>query len=289
MANFLVGTSGGLYRDDGSLLDERPVTHLAAGPGGVWGVLEQHVVARWQDGWKDVASLSEHRARCVLPDGEGALVGTSEARLFRVDEHTIVPVASFDEVAGRDDWYTPWGGPPDTRSLARSDTALIAGVHVGGVVRSTDGQHWEPTAMDIDADVHQVAARGTRLLAATAFGLAVSDDGGDTWAFHTDGLHATYCRAVSDAGRIVLVSASRGHTGTDAALYRWPGSGPLVRCADGLPMWFGDNVDSHCLAAAGHDIALGTHDGRVFRSDDAGETWYTGPSDLPAIAAVVAS
>jgi hypothetical protein len=286
VATFLFGTSGGLYRSDGSLLDHRPVTHLAAGAAGPWGVLEDRDMATWDgERWMPVASLTDHRPRCVLPLDDGALAGAADARLYRVDARLAGSVASFDAVPTRADWYTPWGGPPDTRSLSRGPAGTYANVHVGGILRSDDDERWSPTAIDIDADVHQVLVDGDRVLAATAFGLAESPDRGATWAFHADGLHATYCRAVAVAGDAVLVSASRGHAGADAALYRWAG-GAFERAREGLPAWFDDNIDTHCLAAEGTLAAAGTRDGRLFVSEDGGWSWTEAASGLPAVRAV---
>jgi hypothetical protein len=155
-------------------------------------------------------------------------------------------------------------------------------------VRSLDGGgSWEPT-IDIDSDVHQVSAIGERpgeVRAATALGLAVSRDSGDTWTFQEDGLHGSYCRAVAISAETVLVSASEGHRGRRAAVYRTglDGSGPFVKCADGLPEWFGSNIDSHCLAALGSAVAFGTDDGEVFLSEDSGGTWTPAASGLPPV------
>ncbi|MGH2725260.1 MAG: WD40/YVTN/BNR-like repeat-containing protein [Actinomycetota bacterium] len=272
---------------------EGPVTALAAGPDGLWAIVSDDAVWRSAgEQWRPVAEVRNHRARCVLPVEEGALVGTSEAHLFLVRDGTIGPVAAFDEAPGRDDWYTPWGGPPDTRSLARGgDGALYANVHVGGILRSSDGgDGWEAT-IDIDADVHQVVTHPDHprvVLAACARGLAGSEDGGATWVVETQGLHATYCRAVAVAGESVLVTASTGPFTDRAAVYRVPFAGlpGFERCTNGLPEWFGSNIDSHCLAAAGGLAALGTEDGSVFRSDDEGRTWEMAAEGLPPVRAV---
>jgi hypothetical protein len=55
---------------------------------------------------------------------------------------------------------------------------------------------------------------------------------------------------------------------------------------DGLPEWFGGNIDSHCLAASGTDVVLGSPDGSVFVSSDAGNSWQEVTSGLPPISAV---
>jgi hypothetical protein len=93
---------------------------------------------------------------------------------------------------------------------------------------------------------------------------------------------------VAVSGDTVLVSASTGPGGRRAALYRMrlDGGAPFERCRDGLPSWFGDNVDTGCLAAAGPVVVFGTEDGRVFRSLDAGERWEILVKGLPPVTCV---
>jgi hypothetical protein len=93
---------------------------------------------------------------------------------------------------------------------------------------------------------------------------------------------------VAVSGDTVLVSASTGPGGRRAALYRMrlDGGAPFERCRDGLPSWFGDNVDTGCLAAAGPVVVCGTEDGRVFRSLDAGERWEILVKGLPPVSCV---
>jgi hypothetical protein len=212
-------------------------------------------------------------------------VGTSEAHLFLVDAQGAELVEGFETVEGRGDWFTPWGGPPDVRSLSEAGGRIHANVHVGGIVRSTDRRSWQPT-IDIHSDVHEVlAVEGSdRVLAATAWGLAQSDDAGDSWGFEEDGLHATYCRAVAACDETVLMSASLGPRGGRAAVYRRPASGgPFEKCEHGLPEWFADNIDTGCLAAASSSAVFGTRDGDVFVSENAGETWAQVSSGLSPV------
>lgn len=296
-AGVLVGTVEGLHRvGDGSgdgraggrsALAGHRVTALAGGKGDWLALLDGRSLLRG-DGrdWEELATLDGRSATCVVAVPGGALVGTAEAHLVRVasDGATEI-VAGFEEAEGRDGWYTPWGGPPDTRSLARApDGTLFANVHVGGILRSTDGgETWVPT-IDVDADVHQVVAPGGAVLAASAWGLGESADGGVTWDLVTDGLHATYLRAVARAGDDVLVSASTGPGGERSAVYRRAGgTGPLERCRDGLPEWLAGNVDTGWLAADGSDAAFATADGTVYASSDAGRTWDVLARGLPKV------
>ena len=230
------------------------------------------------DGWKQIAT-TELEAQCVALHSSGLLVGTSQAHLLRLRNGGLEPVTSFEDAGGRDTWYTPWGGPPDTRSISiDGEGTVYVNVHVGGVLRSSDdGKTWEPT-MDIDMDVHQVLADPSRaglVFAASARGLGITEDGGRSWTFVTDGLHRTYCRAVALCEDSVLVSASSGPRGGQAGIYRRTIGGPggFERCRVGLPEWFQGNIDTFCLAAQGETAAFGTEEGRIYVSEDQGRTW----------------
>jgi len=297
MTVIVVGSASGVdVIDDAASgnLTGRPCRALAVEGMHLWAVVDDGTIMRGSTNgdWTSVAAIEGRRARCLLPYGGALFVGTDEAHLLRVVDGSVEPVVSFDDVEGREKWYTPWGGPPDTRSISASHGAIYANVHVGGIVRSTDGgETWEPT-IDIDADVHQVLAHPDSaglVLASTAWGLARSDNGGGDWSFQDEGLHAPYSRAVAVAGDTLLVSASTGPRGGRAALYRRPlgGEGPFERCTEGLPEWFAGNIDTHCLLASGGTAAFGTEDGDVFRSEDEGRTWEKAASGLSSIRAVV--
>ena len=163
---------------------------------------------------------------------------------------------------------------------------MFANVHVGGILRAADPEGvWEPT-IDVDADVHQVVADpGTvgHVVAATALGLAESSDAGRTWRFSTEGLHAPYARAVALDGDVLFLSASTGPRGGRAAVYRRePGQDVFGKCEGGLPDWFGQNIDSHRLAAAGGTVVFGTEEGEVFLSEDGGVSWEMAAEGLGA-------
>jgi photosystem II stability/assembly factor-like uncharacterized protein len=197
----------------------------------------------------------------------------------QVVENSLQPIGSFEQADGREEWYTPWGGLPDVRSLAVGTSGeRYVNIHVGGILRSNDeGHSWQPT-LDIHADVHEVRTVGDRpglVLAATAQGLALSNDGGESWEFDQANLHATYARAVAVSGDTILMSVSLGPSGARAALYRrqLDQPGTFVKCDQGLPEWFADNINTGCLAALGSVAAFGTQDGQIFCSKDAGLTW----------------
>lgn len=303
MRRIVVGTVKGLFeveagasgaRADGGPLADREVTALSGDAGVLWALADGRSVLRSdRDGaWEEVADAGPFELTCLLPTSAGLLVGAGHARLLRLESGSLEPVASFDEVTGRETWYTPWGGPPAVRSLAQDRAGrLHVNVHVGGIPCSADGgRTWHPT-IDVDADVHQVLAHPSTeglVLAATAMGLAVSEDGGGRWHFERGGMHAHYCRAVAVSAGTVLVTASTGPWGGHAAVYRAPldAVSQLERCAAGLPEWFDANVDSGCLAADGATVAFGTADGSLFESEDSGATWAEIAAGLPQVRAV---
>jgi len=243
--------------------------------------------------WSLVAPVPAKRTgTCVAITPLGVLMGTARAHLLRLTGGELVRVPAFDNADGRNTWYTPWGAPADVRSISAAATGpVFVNVHVGGVLRSAEGgERWQPT-LDIEEDVHQVlapAARPDVVLVAAFAGFGRSDDGGETWRWDNEGMHAHYCRAVALAGDTVLVSASAGHHGRRAAVYRrrLDERGSFERCREGLPEWFSDNVDTGCLAASGNTVVLGTEEGTVFRSSDAGLHWETVAKGLAPIRGV---
>jgi hypothetical protein len=264
-----VGTADGLL--------EPPHGVTVKGPTRVFGdaaLCADGRVLWYRDGaWTELAAAPD--LLCAVDAPGGLLVGTEGAHLSRVGADGLARLESFETVAGRDEWYTPWGGAPETRSLTRTeDNVLLASVHVGGIPRSDDGgRSWHPT-IDIEADVHQVRAAPDRaglVVAAAAVGLCRSDDGGRTWRVFAEGLHATYCRAVALAGDTVIVSASEGPRGRQSALYRrgLRSGSRFERTSD----WVEGNVDTHALDALGDRVVFGTRAGVVWESTDAGTTW----------------
>jgi hypothetical protein len=228
MATIWVATTDGLHRIGGPASDlelpGRSVSFMAQAGPEMRAILDDHEIWGRSEGgdWAQIATLPRLRANC-LAFTDRWLVGSGEAHLFEIESGATVAMERFDSAPGRDAWYTPWGGPPDTRSIAEWDEHVYVNVHVGGIQRTADaGDSWAPS-IDIDADVHQVTtAEGGLVLAACADGLAVSADHGDSWEERTDGLERRYARGVTVVGDTVLLSTSRGPRGGEAAVYRAP-------------------------------------------------------------------
>jgi len=294
VATILAATREGLHTLGGASeeveLPGRSVTFLATAGSEVCAIVDGTEIWRRTDGgWTQVTAMPDLRATS-LAYTDRWLVGTSEAHLYELTEGTLTRLDAFDRITGRDRWYTPWGGPPDTRSFSEWDEHVYVNVHVGGIAHTDDaGATWSPT-IDIDADVHQVTTTEGKVHAACAGGLASSVDHGATWSWRTDGLEHRYARAVTVWGDTVLVSTSRGPRGGEAAVYRAPiAGGAFERCRAGLPAWFDDNIDSHCLDAPpdGPLAAFGTAGGKIYRTTDEGAMWDLVAEGLPPVQRVL--
>ena len=297
MPEILAGTRDGLHRFDssGKLLKVehvgREVTTLAPEGWELWAILDGKEVVHTAavDWWFHVTNLHGVTGGCIPDTRAGVILGTSDAHLYRIAGKGVERVRSFARAPGRSTWFTPWGGPPDTRSITEDGDTVYVNVHVGGVLRSSDhGESWQPT-IDIAADIHRVTTGHGRVYAAGAHGLNVSRDRGDTWTLSVEGLRASYCRAVTVCGDTVLLSASDGPRGDHSAIYRSDVEGrSFERSTQSVPEWFEKNIDSLCLDAFpdGSLAAFGTEDGRLFASADQGRSWSQVANGLPEVTRV---
>lgn len=242
---------------------------------------------RGASGWTELASAPGILSAVDAPGG--LIIGTEGAHLLQLGPDGFTSLDGFDRTPGREEWYTPWGGPPEVRSLAlTADNVLFANVHVGGIARSDDGgRSWSPT-VDIHDDVHQVrtaAGQPEVVVAAAGVGLLISADCGITWRTHARGLHATYCRAVAVLDDAILISASEGPRGRQSAIYR-TNRGATERF-DRVSDWIDGNIDSHALDGTGTVAAFGTPRGDVYESVNSGARWRRARSGLPAVTSLI--
>lgn len=266
----LVATSEGTQGIKG-----RDVNGLAVDGGGqVWAIVEAREVWQRSAGgeWSAVALWEGPDLTCLSAGSPQLLVGTVGAHVLHLVDRQLVIDEGFDEMPERKTWYTPWGAPPDTRSVASAGDLGLVNIHVGGVARQEGPGPWR-ALVDIDVDVHQIviAPDGSFLVATGAAGFGRSADGGQTWRWDHAGLHGSYCRAVAVAGDHVLLSASTGPFRTQGAIYRRTlgDEGPWRRVTDLVK----GNIDSFWLAAADDEAAWVSEDGDLWQSGDAGQTW----------------
>jgi hypothetical protein len=261
-------------------------------------VVSGHEVWTKIEGKWELLASSDIRLNCLAWTREGTLLaGTAEARLGWVSAGGVELITSFDAVPERKYWNTPWGGPPDTRSIAVSaDGTLYANIHVGWVVRSLDmGESWECIRDGLEKDVHQVAVNpdnpGT-VFTATANGFHISRDHGDRFVRKTGNMPYLYQRACAvfpDSG-IYLVSTSRGpHGQADALLYRSVDSGENWELSEGLPEKIRNNIDTYQVIILNKSEAVAIiEDSLVYFSGDTGKSWTKLSGNFPRLYTAIA-
>ncbi len=295
MSTIMLGTQRGIrVVGEGSNwadpLDDVDVTALARDGDTLWAITDGHQLTRVTPGSSEGVAHIDPTPTCLLVRDGIVWVGTDEAHLFQfeLERPALHELTSFEAAPSRAEWYTPWGGPADTRSLAAGNGRVYVNVHVGGIlITDDDGATWRAT-LDLHTDVHQVSVDddGTVWAATGASALGESRDGGASWTFHHAGLHGTYLRCAVPTGDGVLVTASSGPHAHDGAVYRFDGD--RFHACNGVPDRFAGNLDTGSLAASGKLAALAGVDGRLYVSEDAGRSWTVAATDLPPVRAVVA-
>jgi photosystem II stability/assembly factor-like uncharacterized protein len=174
---------------------------------------------------------------------------------------------------------------------------VLAGIELGGLMRTSDGgATWEDHRPGAQRDVHSLAWHPTehgRAYEAAGGGSAWSRDNGETWEPADAGRdrHYTWALAVDppepDSWFVSASTgpfAAHGARPAEAALYRWRGSGPweeldlgLERPLDTMP---------YALASTDDGLVTALRDGRLFGSDDQGDSWR--PLETDGLTKVVA-
>jgi len=161
--SLLVGTGEGLYEfgaRERSDFRGHEITALAGDGCCWWALVDGRTVWRSPgDGsWKELAALQDDSGTCLAVTPAGLLVGTAGAHLLHLTGGRFIQVEAFEQVEGREEWYTPWGDPPwfgsniDTFCLAASGTTAAFGTEEGLLFLSPDaGTSWETVAKDLRA------------------------------------------------------------------------------------------------------------------------------------------
>jgi photosystem II stability/assembly factor-like uncharacterized protein len=180
------------------------------------------------------------------------------------------------------------GRPLGIRSMSAAcdGTVLLVNVHVGGIPRSADGGlTWQPT-IEVNCDVHQVAAHATQpdvAVAASAAGVCLSRDAGATWSVDRRGLHAYHCSAVALGRNDLFISAAAGQFAEQSVVYRRPldGTDALQPLEGGIPKWLDGIVDTDCIATRDSTVALIDNSGSLYVSHDDGVSWSASFDRVP--------
>ena len=273
------------------------------GAGGAYAVVDSGELWSYAPagGWRRLAS-SELPLRCCVAAAGRLYVGTDDARVLALEGEVLRPLDGLQATAGHETWYAGaalvngvlMGPPLGIRSISATcdGRVLLANVHVGGIPRSLDGgASWRPT-LDIDLDVHEVSAHPSRpelVAAASAQGLCISRDGGESWSVTTHGLHAGYCSAVALTEDTLYVAASTDHFAAEGAVYRRriDSDGPLDRVGGGLPAWLAGIADTYCISARGDHLVIVDRSGALYGSQNQGSSWSLWEQGLPSPSGVL--
>ena len=256
-------------------------------------IVDKHEVWTFDSGeWRRITA-TEIKLNCICwTSDRRLLVGTESARLAWLSDGDLKFIDSFDEVPERNLWKTPWGGPPDVRSLAVSkDGTIYANVHVGWIVRSRDGgKTWKNLREGLDMDVHQVAAHPSNpaiVFAATAEGFYLSKDYGETFTHQSNGMPYCYQRACAcfPDRDVYLLSTSRGpHGYAEACLYRSEDEGIHWKLVNGLPEKISNNINtSQIIIVSDGNALVIVEDTSIYETNDYGMNWEKVRDDFPGL------
>ncbi len=226
------------------------------------------------------------------------LVGCTPPNLYRVIDGEAKLVPAFQSLADRENWYTPWGGPPAVRSMdITKDGWVYADIHVGSIMRSPDwGVNWEPVVPELHKDVHQVTTSPSNpdnVYANTYLSVYVSDDRGKSWSHRTDNLNRRYGRGIAvhpTEPDVLLCGVSDGPSGANVhgQLYWTENAGiNWIHINDGFPDSTRKNIDTFHIKYIG-DHAWVSDENKLYRSEDKGrsfELFWEAPEEITVLSA----
>lgn len=234
----------------------------------------------------------------VEEDPLSLLIGCTPPNLFKLieDEGKAQTIPSFQNLAVRDQWYTPWGGPPAVRSMDMThDGWIYADIHVGSIMRSPDlGESWEPVKPTLHKDVHEVATSPTsheRVYANTYLSVYVSDDRGETWNHRSGALKERYGRGIAvhpTNPDVLLCGVSDGPSGNNVhgQLYWTEDAGRnWIHISEGFPESTKKNIDTFHIQYTGSHAWV-TDENNLYHSKDRGRTFelfWTAPEEIIVI------
>ena len=258
--------------------------------------------------WERLTGVSHPRVTAVaLSPIDGALyAGTEPSSVFvsRDGGGSWRELEGLKNLPSAPTWSflpRPWTSHVRAIAPGHSDPNLvIAGIELGGVVRSPDGgESWQDQRPGAYPDCHALAthpATPHTLYEAAGGGFAESTDSGESWASADAGITRRYVWGLAvdlEDPTLVYVSAApgsgRAHESgfSDAAIYRRREGGRWEPVTEALAEF------PYALAAdpeAPGTLYAGLGDGTILHSADAGTTWdevarVPGLDDLAAVAA----
>jgi photosystem II stability/assembly factor-like uncharacterized protein len=257
--------------------------------------------------WERLSGIEHPRvtAVAVSPVDGAVYAGTEPSALFvsRDEGRSWRELEGMRNLPSAPTWSfppRPWTSHVRAIALSYADPNLVvAGIELGGVVRSTDGgETWQDQRPGAQPDCHSLSAHpeaAELLYEAGGGGFARSVDFGDSWEGADEGMDLHYVWGLAaDAEDPSLVYASaasgpyqaHGRGSSNATIYRRIGEEPWQASLEGLdafPYALCPDPETSGILYAG----LG--DGTILRGTEAGESWEEiarVPPGLEALAAV---
>jgi hypothetical protein len=238
--------------------------------------------------WSLVATTELGLESITSIDGK-ILASTGDVGLVFIGaEGALQPLTGFEAVEGRSQWFGQ-GPPLHIRALTATSGggAIMAAVHVGGIPRSTDGgKTWAPT-VPIDFDVHEVRAHPTVpniVAAATAVGLCLSEDGGESWKVLAEGPEDPHSLALAILHDEILFSVQDGPFAERSQVWHWRvGEKGIKQVQDGLPHWLSGKVDTAHMAADYDRAAVVDGGGNLYLSEKGSCGWQRIATGVPYV------
>jgi photosystem II stability/assembly factor-like uncharacterized protein len=264
---------GSSWRSDGGGLDDRRVLSVAVSP--------------------------SHREAGISV----VYAGTEPSNLYRSEDggHQWQVLPSLRELPSEPGWSfppRPWTHHVRTIALHPSDPDWLAvGIELGGVMRSLDaGSSWLDHNPQAYSDAHQLLTHPgapDRIYEVAGQGVARSEDRGESWNRHDDGLdrHYAWAQAVDPVDpELWYAAVSRSpfaaHGHGDGQSHLWRSHGDGWRRIDS----WGDAVElrrmPYALAALPGErgaLLVGLRGGTFLLTDDQGESWSRLDAALPDV------
>jgi photosystem II stability/assembly factor-like uncharacterized protein len=253
-------------------------------------------------GWADAGLPSTDVFSVAYSPADGvAYAGCEPSALWTRRNGQWEELSALRELPSAPTWsFPPRPWTSHVRWIAPSPhdaSVILVGIELGGLMRSEDGgETWEDHRPGAHRDVHSLAWHRTqrgRAYEAAGGGASWSRDNGETWEPADEGRdrHYTWALAVDPGDPDCwFVSAApgpfeaHGTRPARAALFRWRGEGPWEELDLGLPRPLG--TMPYALVATDDGLVTALRDGRLFTSDDQGESWR--PLEADGLTKVVA-
>jgi photosystem II stability/assembly factor-like uncharacterized protein len=252
--------------------------------------------------WRDVGLPATDVSSVAYSAANGtAFAGCEPSALWARRNGSWEELSTLRELPSAPTWsFPPRPWTSHVRWIAPSPhdpDVVLAGIELGGLMRTSDGgETWEDHRPGAQRDVHALAWHPTeagRAYEAGGGGSAWSKDNGESWEAADAGRdrHYTWALAVDPADPDCwFVSAStgpfeaHGSRPAQAALYRWQGDGPWQE----LDLGLGRPLEAmpYALAVTDEGLVVALRDGRLFLSDDRGDSWH--PLEVEGLRKVVA-